>query len=238
MSLLKEVMVPPTSGEIVTHEGVIDMFKSKNIKTSIRTLVFMDDFSDCEWHQKGLTYLEDAIADEIEPKIHSEDLRDAIKINKKFLNSKSTTIIVNKTSKGKDNIKKDLYSEHAFDDVKDFLEKKDYFKWYKKIVKDAIDSNLFSKKQEDLKLLKEYLETLEKVEKELNKENEFTTDKVTVETAINQDWLDTQTALAEYLVTAEGFTAESASNFVSNIKTFFTNSLMGISNAISNFMKS
>ena len=145
MSLLKQATgIGGHSGEELKHEGVMDMFKSKNIKTTLRTLIFMDDFSDCEWHQKGLTYLEDAITSEIEPKIHIEDLREAIKINKKFLNSKSTLLVVNKSSKGKDNIKKDLYSEHAFNNVKEYLEKKEYFKWYKKIAKDAgIQKNVY-----------------------------------------------------------------------------------------------
>lgn len=239
MSLLKQATgIGGHSGEELKHEGVMDMFKSKNIKTTLRTLIFMDDFSDCEWHQKGLAYLEDAITSEVEPKIHIEDLREAIKINKKFLNSKSTLLVVNKSSKGKDNIKKDLYSEHAFNNVKEYLEKKEYFKWYKKITKDAIDSKLLDKKlSTELNLLKDYLDTLEKVEKELSKENEFTKEEVTVETAINQDWLATKNEIQLLSETASTFTTESASNFISNIKTFFTNSLMGINNALSNFMK-
>ena len=61
--------------------------------------------------------------------------------------------------------------------------------------------------------------------------------EITKETVINQDWLATKNEIQLLSETASTFTTESASNFISNIKSFFSNSLLGINNAISNFMK-
>ena len=77
----------------------------------------------------------------------------------------------------------------------------------------------------------------DKIVIELCKEISFTDSELTKETAINQDWLATKNEIQLLSETASTFTTESASNFISNIKSFFSNSLLGINNAISNFMK-
>lgn len=249
MSLLKQATgIGGHSGEELKHEGVMDMFKSKNIKTTFRTLFYGLFLDDCEFLQKGVDYLEEYLMDENEKIIiHKEDVEEVVSLLKKFLSGSKNTLIIDKSLS---NIDKSEYGTHIYQSIKEELNKKKPFNYeyscniVKKVLEDPrMKGNSINK------LLEEYITLFPKVTTELIKDNSFTTEKITENpslpkicpesalNSINQDWLATKNEIQLLSETASTFTTESATNFISNIKTFFTNSLMGINNALSNFMK-
>lgn len=241
MSILKEVMTPPTSGEVVTHEGVMDMFKSKNIKTTERTLQLIDSlnilqsYDDKNWCYEADYFLENSktlkTTFETFLNVNKNKILEYNKYLSDFLNGNKKYIIINKDSKHNF---KNLSLKSVLSELKKGLNSESKFHSIFNIV---IKNNEKFLKIKENKDLEKQQELFNKVIDMINKENEFTTDEITKETAINQDWLDTQTAIKEYLVVAEPFTTESASNFIVNIKNYFSNALMGINNVIGNFMK-
>lgn len=245
MSLLKQATgIGGHSGEELKHEGVMDIFKSKNIKTTERALVLISyvTLSNIPNNQKeDFIYKIYDVYEGDDIKISVGNIDNTINHFKKYLSSGKTEIIITKKYVSeKLGITKDASNAlyHLLKNSKDVISGLKNLFHLGPLWRIFNHNENYEFKKDIVKKIEELGDIMEKVIIEMSKEISLTDAEVTKETAINQDWLDTQTALAEYLVTAEGFTAESASNFVSNIKTFFTNSLMGISNAISNFMKS
>lgn len=239
MSLLRQARGLPESNEELKHEGVMDIFKSDKVQTTPRDVYWLAFHSDLEFIQKGMYYLTE---EDEEIPVHLDDIQNLINFNNEYLKNKNTrVIIIDKNYDGKFNKTDDIskwyknWNEDIIKAITDGTNK--YFKYYY----DAIEDGLKTYKKDDIKkALNNLKSSLKQVESNINGHSKVVSkdSEVTKETAVNQDWLDTQTAIQNFLVTAEGFTTESASNFISNVKTFFTNSIMGISNAISNFMKS
>lgn len=239
MSLLRQARGLPESNEELKHEGVMDIFKSDKVQTTPRDVYWLAFHSDLEFIQKGMYYLTE---EDEEIPVHLDDIQNLINFNNEYLKNKNTrVIIIDKNYDGKFNKTDDIskwyknWNEDIIKAITDGTNK--YFKYYY----DSIEDGLKTYKKDDIKkALNNLKSSLKQVESNINGHSKVVSkdSEVTKETAVNQDWLDTQTAIQNFLVTAEGFTTESASNFISNVKTFFTNSIMGISNAISNFMKS
>ncbi len=239
MSLLRQASGLPESNEELKHEGVMDIFKSDKVQTTPRDVYWLAFHSDLEFIQKGMYYLTE---EDEEIPVHLDDIQNLINFNNEYLKNKNTkVIIIDKNYDGKFNKTDDIskwyknWNEDIIKAITDGTNK--YFKYYY----DSIEDGLKTYKKDDIKkALNNLKSSLKQVESNINGHSKVVSkdSEVTKETAVNQDWLDTQTAIQNFLVTAEGFTTESASNFISNVKTFFTNSIMGISNAISNFMKS
>ena len=247
MSLLKQATgIGGHSGEELKHEGVMDMFKGKNIQTTERSVKLIDNLNMMQsFDTKNWCWLvenffnpnpdEDNNNSNITIKdFVTKNLNEIKKYNQylsQFINGNTKKIIINKDTKS-------IKREHL--SMKVIVQ--EISKGIKHNFNTTLDDGIVSKnkkilKDTEFKELKEQNALFAKVAEILNKENEFTKEEVTVETAINQDWLATKNEIQLLSETASTFTTESASNFISNIKTFFTNSLMGINNALSNFMK-
>lgn len=235
--------------EVITHEGILDAFKSKNIKTTYRTIFYGLFLDDCEFIQKGVDYLEEYLMDEDEKIIiHREDVEEVVRFLKKFLSGSKNTIIIDKSLS---NIDKSEYGSHIYQTIKEELNKKKPFNYEYScnIVKRTLEDPRM-KGNSINKLLEEYITLFPKVTTELIKDNSFTSEKITEnpnlpkvcpESALNvysNVWFQQQDELKVLSQGFEHYSTESGSNFINNIKTYFTNALMGIMNSASNFFKS
>lgn len=246
MNLLKEATgIGGHGGEELKHEGVMDMFKSKNIKTTLRTIELIDNinimqsYDDNNWYEKikrfYQSFLKSNPSEKDVDEFVNKNLSEIKKYNaylNKFLNSHNKKEIINVNSKSIET--KNMSLKAIISEIKKGIESTNKFHTvFKEITNKNTDLLLYKKFKE----LEDQNNLFNKVCELLNKENEFTKDELTKETAINQDWLATKNEIQLLSETASTFTTESASNFISNIKTFFSNSLLGINNALSNFMK-
>ncbi len=243
MSLLKNTLkdngiIGCNSEDELKHEGVMDMFKSSKVQTTPRDIYWLTFHSDLEFIQKGMYYLTEQ--DEEIP-VHLDDIQELIKFNNEYLKNKNTKIVViDKNYDGNFNKADDIskwyknWNEDIIKAITDGMSK--YFKYYYDSIEDGLKTY---KKDEIKKALNNLKSSLKQVESNINGHSKVVSkdSELTKETAINQDWLATKNEIQLLSETASTFTTESASNFISNIKSFFSNSLLGINNAISNFMK-
>lgn len=243
MSLLKSTLkdngvIGCNSEDELKHEGVMDMFKSTKVQTTPRDMYWLAFHSDLEFIQKGMYYLTE---EDEEIPVHLEDIQELIKFNNEYLKNKNTkVIIIDKNYDGKFNKTDDIskwYKNWNEDIIKAITEgMSKYFKYYY----DSIEDGLKTYKKDDIKkALNNLKSSLKQVESNINSHSKVVSkdSELTKESAINQDWLATKNEIQLLSESASIFTTESASNFISNIKSFFSNSLLGINNAISNFMK-
>ena len=163
---------------VLTHEGVMDIFKSKNIKTTIRTICYGIYLEDCEFHQKGISYIEEYLMDETEKIIiHNEDVEEVLKYLKKFISGNKKTIIIDKKLS---NIDTNEYGEHIYTTLNSELKNKHPFNWNSSIniIKKVLESNRVKDKKTVI-LLKQYIELMIKVTDEMTKENSYTDEPIT-----------------------------------------------------------
>lgn len=242
MNLLKDTLnnngIGGHSGDELKHEGVMDMFKSTKVQTTPRDMYWLAFHSDLEFIQKGMYYLTE---EDEEIPVHLDDIQELIKFNNEYLKNKNTkVIIIDKNYDGKFNKADDIskwyknWNEDIIKAISEGMSK--YFKYYY----DSIEDGLKTYKKDDIKkALNNLKSSLKQVESNINSHSKVVSkdSELTKESAINQDWLATKNEIQLLSESASTFTTESASNFISNIKSFFSNSLLGINNAISNFMK-
>lgn len=244
MSLLKQATgIGGHSGEELKHEGVMDMFKSKNIQTTERALVLISyvTLSNIPNNQKDdFIYKIYDVYEGDDIKISVGNIDNTINHFKKYLSSGKTEIIITKKYVSeKLGITKDAINAlyHLLKNSKDVNSGLKSLFHLGPLWRIFNHNENYNFKNDIIKKIEELGDIMEKVIIEMSKEISLTDSEVTKETAINQDWLATKNEIQLLSETASTFTTESASNFISNIKTFFTNSLMGINNALSNFMK-
>lgn len=238
--------------EVITHEGIMDAFKSKNIKTTERTLILIDNlnilqsYDDKNWCYEAEYFLEnsetlktnfDAFLN-----INKNKILDYNKYLNNFLNGSKKIIILNKDSNYKF---KNLSFKSVFSELKKGLNSESKFNSIFNII--IKNNNKFLKVKKDNKDLLLQQELFKKVIELINKENEFTEQDITNESALNTEsnksvysnvWFQQQDELKVLSQGFEHYSIESGSNFINNIKTYFTNALMGIMNSASNFFKS
>ena len=234
--------------EQLTHEGILDIFKGKNIKlqTTPADLEWLVFSGDLEFIQKGYYYLSE---EDIEIPVHLDDIDNFIDVNNEYLKSKKTKVIVidkdydGRFNKGEDrNYWAKEWNKEVIATIKNGLSfKYDY---------DCIDKGLktYSKDSNIIKKLRELKSSLQKVEVSLKKntkivsdstaittESALTVEEVTTETAVNLSGvLELIKARDELETLSHSLTTESGFTFVTKVKDFFANTIREIKNKLSN----
>ncbi len=235
--------------EQLTHEGILDLFKDKNIKTTERTLRLIDGLNILQsFDDKNWCYVAD---DYLGANSENSDYGKFIKSNKNkildynkillsFISSGKKDIIINKDS----NLEfKNLSFKTIFSEIKKGLKSESKFK---SIFNTVLSNNKKLLLKETDKDLEKQQELFVKVIDILNKENSITTDKVTTESALTIEEVTTETAVNlsgvlelikardELETLSHSLTTESGFTFVTKVKDFFANTIREIKNKLSN----
>lgn len=247
--------------EQLTHEGILDLFKDKNIKISKRMLKLLED-GDIRGHDwlsvsgefRKLTTLgkfnydvnttkaklKKVIAD------NRSKLKDFNKTLKDFLSSDKNKVVIAKDNKAFASAKwyaRRIHEKHIISDILDGYIFIFIYGLRHEHPYGLIENNEFEDSDitESVKLTQKFIEEIVK-----NKEVEITTEKVTTESALTIEEVTTETAVNlsgvlelikardELDTLSQSLTTESGFTFVTKVKDFFANTIREIRNKLSN----
>ena len=237
--------------EQLTHEGILDVFKSKNIETTARTLVLLSNLErdDIDSNKEYIHIVESVYDGDEKPSTGGIDK--SISVLKSFLSgSKSTIVVSKKYNNDKLKITKDGVSRlfnlmgKKTEPIETF--KKYFNNWIGKTNRIIAHSGEYKLNESTVNKLKEIVELMEKIIPEIAKDSKITDKKVTTESALTIEEVTTETAVNlsgvlelikardELETLSHSLTTESGFTFVTKVKDFFANTIREIKNKLSN----